>query len=105
MAGFKTGAPELRDAAKRMEDTNQALQGNLAKLGGVISSTQGAWKGEAATSFHTLMERFQTDAKKLNESLNQISESVTGTAQAYEQQEQEAQSSLSKLTQTLGGGA
>lgn len=103
MAGYKTGAPELRQAAKHMEDTNQALQGNISRLGGILASTQGAWKGEAATSFHTLMERFQNDAKQLNDSLNSIAEQVTGSAQAYEQQEQEASQSLSKLTQTLGG--
>lgn len=105
MAGYQTGAPELKKAAQNMENTNQALQANISQLGNVLASTQGAWQGQAATAFHNLMERFQTDAKQLNDSLNQIAEQVTGSANEYTRQEEESSQSLSKLTQTLGGGA
>lgn len=103
MAGYKTGAPELEKAAKDMEDSNQRLQQNISRLGQVMESTRGAWKGPAAGSFQTLMTRFQEDARKLNESLNRMAESVTGSAQSYRQQEEASQQSLSKLTQALGG--
>lgn len=103
MAGYKTGAPELKQAARDMENTNEQLQGNLKKLGNVLAGTEGAWEGDAHRAFSTLMEHFLNDAQKLNESLNHIAENVSGSADLYDQQEQESAQSLSKLTQTLGG--
>ena len=103
MAGFKTGADELQKAGQQMEQTNQQLMGNLSKLAGECEQIRGTWNGAAATAFTNLMERFQSDAKNLNDSLNSISEAVTGNANAYRQQEQEAQDSISKITSALGG--
>jgi WXG100 family type VII secretion target len=103
MAGFQTGADELVKAAQQMENTNQQLQSNLSQLANEVESIAGVWQGEAASAFQTLMTHFQTDAKNLNDSLNQIAEAVSGSATAYRQQEQESQSSLSSITQALGG--
>lgn len=103
MAGFQTGAQELQKAAQQMEQSNQQLMGNLKNLAGECEQIRGTWAGAAATAFSNLMERFQADAKNLNDSLNSISEAVTGNAQAYAQQEQEAQDSISRITSALGG--
>jgi WXG100 family type VII secretion target len=103
MAGFQTGADELVKAAQQMETTNQQLQQNLSQLANEVEQIQGAWVGEASTAFQTLMTHFNDDAKNLNQSLNQISEAVSGSATAYRQQEQESQQSLSSITQALGG--
>ncbi|HWE90215.1 MAG TPA: WXG100 family type VII secretion target [Pseudonocardiaceae bacterium] len=103
MAGFQTGADELVKAAQQMENSNQQLQSNLSQLANEVEQIQGAWVGEAAAAFQTLMNHFNTDAKNLNDSLQQISEAVSGSATNYRQQEQEAQQSLSSITQALGG--
>lgn len=86
-----------------MEDTNQQLMSNLSKLASECQQIEGAWKGLAATAFQNLMERFNSDAKNLNDSLNQISQSIGANAQNYAQQEQESQDSISKITSALGG--
>ena len=104
MAGsFKTGAAELQKAAQQMEDTNQQLMSNLSKMAGECEGIKSSWQGAASIAFGNLMERFQTDAKNLNDSLNQISQAVTSNAQNYAQQEEEAQQSISKITSALGG--
>lgn len=104
MAGsFKTGAPELQRAAQQMMQTNQELMGNLNKMAGECEQIRGTWSGEAAIAFTNLMERFSTDAKNLNQSLEQISEAVDTNAKNYQQQEQEAQQSISSIASTLGG--
>ncbi|HEY4457094.1 MAG TPA: WXG100 family type VII secretion target [Pseudonocardiaceae bacterium] len=103
MAGFKTGAPELQKAAQQMEQTNSELMGNLNKMAGECEQIRGTWQGEASIAFSNLMERFQTDAKNLNNSLQQISEAVDTNAKNYAQQEQEAQQSISQIASTLGG--
>lgn len=103
MAGYTTGADELLKAGQQMQDSNQQLQGNLAKLAGECEQIEGSWSGQAAAAFQNLMVRFQDDAKKLNTSLDQISEAIAGNANAYRQQEQEASESVSKIASALGG--
>lgn len=102
MAGYTTGAPELLKAAQDMNTANDDLSGLLNSLLSKLEPLQGAWKGEAARAFHSLLERYAADAKKLNESLVQISEAVTGTAHEYTRQEQEQSATMSALTQALG---
>jgi len=102
MAGFKTGAPELERAAKQLEEGNASLQQALAKLAQEVEGVQGSWGGAAAKAFHTLMEHFEGDAKKLNDSLQQISDSISSNASAYRQQEEEAEQSISAITSALG---
>ncbi|MGH3504305.1 MAG: WXG100 family type VII secretion target [Nocardioidaceae bacterium] len=101
--GYQTGAPELKQAAQQMENTNEQLQGNLSSLGNVLSQVEGAWAGQAKKAFDVLMEHFMKDAKQLNQSLQSIAENVSGSADTYTQQEEEASQSLSQLSQTLGG--
>lgn len=103
MAGYTTGAPELQAAAKEMESGNADLMQQLSQLASSVEGVSGAWQGAAATAFHSLMARFSEDAKKLNDSLVQISEQVAGSATAYQAQEEQAQQSLSSITNTLGG--
>jgi len=103
MAGYQTGAAELIQAGKNMNDTNQELQANLSQLANEVESIASAWQGQAATAFAQLMDAFQNDAKNLNDSLNKIAEAIAGSAQAYQQQEEESARSVSSITSTLGG--
>ncbi|HEY4021595.1 MAG TPA: WXG100 family type VII secretion target [Pseudonocardiaceae bacterium] len=104
MAGsFKTGADELQRAGTQMEDTNSQLMSNLSKLASECEQIRGTWQGAAAIAFTNLMSRFEEDAKNLNNSLQQISEAIGANATNYRQQEQEAQQSMSSITNTLGG--
>jgi WXG100 family type VII secretion target len=104
MAGsFQTGSAELQKAGQQMMQTNQELQSNMAKLAGEVEQIQSTWKGQAATAFQTLMERFATDAKNLNTSLENIATAIDTNAKNYAQQEEEAKSSVSAIMNTLGG--
>lgn len=104
MAGYQTGSDELRRVAGQMMDANQNLQSELQQLASAVDAVQGAWQGQAATAFTSMMQRFQQDAKTLNESLVNISEQTTGSAQAYDEQEQAANDSVSAIAQTLNNG-
>ncbi|HEX3791408.1 MAG TPA: WXG100 family type VII secretion target [Pseudonocardiaceae bacterium] len=103
MAGFTTGSPELLQAGKQLEDTNQQLMAALNSLEQEVEGVAGAWSGSAASAFQTLMQHFSDDAKKLNTDLDQISQAVTGNAKAYQQQEDESQQSLSSIISGLSG--
>ena len=103
MAGaqFQTGDAEMTAAVQSMQDVNSQLQSNLQRLASEVEGVVGAWAGQAATAFQTLMGKFQDDAKKLNQDLLQISEAVTGNKNAYVQQEQEQQSAMSQILNGL----
>jgi WXG100 family type VII secretion target len=103
MAGFATGAAELQKAGQQMQDANAQLQSNLAKLASECEQIKGTWKGQAAIAFANLMERFMTDAKNLNDSLDSISEAIVGNAANYARQEEEASQSISHISSALGG--
>jgi WXG100 family type VII secretion target len=102
MAGYTTGVPELIQAGKNMEDANANLQSELSQLAGSVEGIAGAWKGSASQAFTTLMGRFQEDAKKLNDSLQNIAEQIAGSADVYQRQEEEAAQSISAITGALG---
>ncbi|WP_082468931.1 WXG100 family type VII secretion target [Sciscionella sediminilitoris] len=105
MAGhMKTGAPQLHQAAKDMENTNKELQTTISSVGRTIESIVESWKGVASGAFQELMNRYLQDAKTLNDSLNEIATQVSGSAAAYEQQEEESKQQLSKLSQALNNG-
>jgi WXG100 family type VII secretion target len=103
MAGYTTGAPELIQAGKNMENTNEQLMNALKQLDSEVEQIAGAWAGQAHDAFHTLMEQFGTDAKTLNDNLNKIAEAIAGSAAAYTQQEEQSASDVSAITSALGG--
>jgi WXG100 family type VII secretion target len=101
-AQFTTGSSEMLAAVSSMNDVNSALQSNLRNLQSEVEGVAGQWSGAAATAFTNLMSKFNEDATKLNTDLQQISEAVAGNNQAYQAQEDEAQSSMSSILGGLG---
>lgn len=97
MAGFQAGSQELMQAAKRMDETNQALQANLKQVEGAAQSVEGAWKGSAAAAFQQLIQRYAADAKKLQDSLQGIKDNIEGTARTTQQTEDEAGSAIGSI--------
>ncbi|HVV19935.1 MAG TPA: WXG100 family type VII secretion target [Pseudonocardiaceae bacterium] len=103
MAGYQTGAPELIQAGKQMEDTNEQLMNALKQLDSEVEGVAGAWAGQAHTAFQSLMEKFAGDAKNLNDALNQIAEAIAGSAKAYQQQEEQSAQDVSAIANALNG--
>jgi WXG100 family type VII secretion target len=101
--GFQAGAPELRSAAGELMNSNADLMNELKLLANSVDAVSGQWVGAAKTAFDNLQIRFQEDAKTLNEKLVAMADQVTGSADAYVQQEEQASSSLSAITSTLDG--
>lgn len=100
MAQFTTGSSEMMQGVRSLQEMNESLQASLRQLQGEVESIGGSWSGAAATAFQNLMMRFNEDASKLNQNLQQMSEAMTGNNQAYQASEEANQSEMSKL---LGG--
>jgi WXG100 family type VII secretion target len=100
---FATGDQELITAAKDITDTNEEIRSILAGLNSAIDTVEGVWKGEAYRAFHALNERFDKDAKDLNDALASIAEQISGTVTAIVQQQQEQSESMNAITSRLKG--
>lgn len=86
-----------------MMDTNELLMDNGRKLAQAVDAVAGQWAGAAQQAFQNLMAAYSADFTKLNEALVTISENVTGSAHAYQQQEDAAAADVSAISATLDG--
>ena len=84
MAGqFRVTEDELTKLSSDISTANGQLQGEIRRLNGVIDQIAGGWKGQAAQSYRQLQERWNADAKKMCDILNDIKEAVDSTRQNY----------------------
>jgi ESAT-6 family protein len=100
--GFGTSVEEMQAAGKHVFTVNDTVQGDLASLRSRLAPLAGAWRGEAAGAFATLMARWDTEAKSLNDALRGIGESIQGSGVSYQAQEDQHTSDMSTIRAALG---
>lgn len=100
--GFGTTTEEMARAAGHVQAVNEQVAGDLANLRNRLGPLAGQWSGQAAVQFTQLMQRWDTEARKLNESLQTIGAALQGSRADYEQREQEQASAMSAITTALG---
>jgi WXG100 family type VII secretion target len=100
--GFGTTVEEMARAGRQVLDVDAEVQADLAALRGQLVPLQGAWVGEAATSFTGLMVRWDADARALSEALRAIGEAILGSGRTYQQQEESQYGGLSAIRAALG---
>jgi WXG100 family type VII secretion target len=101
--GFGTTVEEMHRAARHVLAVDDGVQAELATLRGRLAPLSGAWRGEAATAFAALMNRWDADARRLGEALRGIGEAVQGSGVSYQEQEQQHTGALSTIRAALGG--
>lgn len=103
MAGmYQTTPEEMQRAAAQVQQVNDQVQARLSQLRNQLAPLAGAWQGEAATAFHGLMERWNTDAAQLSQALRGIGEAIQTSGRSYQQAEESQQQSMSSITSALG---
>ena len=100
--GYGTTPEEMARAGRHVLDVNADVQADLAGLRAQLAPLQGAWVGDAATSFAGLMSRWDADARALSEALQAIGEAVQGSGRTYQQQEEARSAGLSTIRAALG---
>ncbi|HEY2763730.1 MAG TPA: WXG100 family type VII secretion target [Pseudonocardiaceae bacterium] len=98
---FGTQVDQMQVAANHVADVNQSVQGQLSSLSNQLAPLAGAWQGQAATAFHMLMERWNTDARSLNEALSSIGEQIRGSGATYAQSDENEHQSFSHINAAL----
>lgn len=103
MGGYGGNIDHMAQLSKDIATVEQEVSGSVAKLASDLAPLETSWTGQAATAFHQLMERFQGDAKKLNQALQEISQQMQAASGTYLQQEEEQKSSISGIAGRLSG--
>ncbi|AHI01538.1 hypothetical protein GCM10010174_08590 [Kutzneria viridogrisea] len=101
--GYGTNYQDMANLAKDIENVEQEVSASVSKLASDVAPLQSSWKGQAATAFHSLMERFDADAKKLNQALSDIANQMKTNSAGYAAQEEEQSHSLSNVASRLAG--
>jgi WXG100 family type VII secretion target len=93
---------QMTAAANHVAEVNQSVQGQLTSLRNQLAPLAGAWKGQASTAFQLLMQRWDNDARALNEALNSIGEQIRGSGATYAQADEAENQTYSRISQALG---
>ncbi|WP_369172724.1 WXG100 family type VII secretion target [Streptomyces sp. R28] len=103
MAGqFRVTEDELTKLSGDINTVNGQLQGEIRRLNGVIDQIAGGWKGQAAQSYRQLQDRWNADAKRMTDILNDIKEAVDSTRSNYSASEEQQNSEISKIMSDFG---
>ncbi len=99
---FGTQVEQMQAAAHHVDEVNHNVQGQLSALKNQLAPLAGAWKGQAAEAFTTLMMRWDDNALKLNNSLNDIGEQIRASGTTYAQADETEHQNYSRISQALG---
>ncbi|MBB4946611.1 WXG100 family type VII secretion target [Kitasatospora gansuensis] len=80
--------------ANRIGDVNASVQGEIQRLNALVDEIKQGWQGQAAAAYQQLQTRFNEDATKLNQVLDEIRQAIESTTKLYSQTEQEQASSF-----------
>ncbi|PPK69576.1 WXG100 family type VII secretion target [Actinokineospora auranticolor] len=103
MSGYGITPEEMAKAATDVDNVNEESRNALGSLRNNLTPLHDNWQGQASAAFATLMQRFDDDARKLHDALQGISEQLKASNTAYVQQEEAASSSLTNISNVLGG--
>jgi WXG100 family type VII secretion target len=92
----------MQAAAQHVDEVNGQIQSQLTSLLDRLEPLQGAWKGEGATSFNALIERWHQDASQLNSVLQTIGERLSQTHGNITRTEGEVGQGFNTITSRLG---
>ena len=104
MAGGYTGTPtDFTNMHKDVVSVKESVEGELSALWNTIVGLQSLWTGPAAKAFHTMMEKFDGDAKKLNTALEAIAEQLKAAGSTYSESEASQSDVFGGLAARLDG--
>lgn len=104
MAGpFSVDHATLGKAAGDVRTTRSDVDGELKKLRGVVGELSGAWAGQAASSFQSVMTRFDTDANALLNALSDIGDLLQKSGAQHQATDEAQNEQMNKFNAALNG--
>ena len=99
---FRTELPTMGVASGHVFEVNEQIQTQLTALMNRLEPLLGSWQGDAATSFQTLKEQWDTDARQLNLALRGIGDALVVNTTNYATTEADNKSSFTGISAVLG---
>jgi WXG100 family type VII secretion target len=101
-SGMNVDHASLHAAANDVRTVRSDVDGLLSRLRRVTTDELGpAWSGAAATAFQKLMERWDTDAKALQQSLSDIADLLDKSGTTHRVNDEDQQAALDKIHHAL----
>ncbi|HEY3469993.1 MAG TPA: WXG100 family type VII secretion target [Amycolatopsis sp.] len=97
MAGFQGTPQQFTEAEGRVTEVRSGMDSNLATLRDRIEATRAGWQGEAQKAFDHVMQRFDDDARQMNQALQRIADLLREAGSKYERSEQQQQETIAAL--------
>ncbi|OXM66973.1 WXG100 family type VII secretion target [Amycolatopsis vastitatis] len=90
-SGFTGTVEQFTSSEQKVTEVRAQMDMNLSTLRDRIEATRAGWQGAAAKAFDNVMNRFDEDARGINQSLQKIAELLKEAGSKYEKSEQEQQ--------------
>ncbi|MFJ1757983.1 WXG100 family type VII secretion target [Kitasatospora sp. NPDC088134] len=95
MAGqFTTTAEEMIAFANRIGEVNNQVQAEIGRLNNLVTEIRQGWRGDAATAYEQMQQRFNEDANALNRVLDEIRQAIEATTKLYSMTEDEQRAAV-----------
>ena len=92
----------LREGQNAVREAKESIDGRLSTIRNLIGELGGYWSGDAATAFNALMTAWDEKSSKLNNILVDLENSLRQTEQSQARDEENVQSTTSRLQSLLG---
>jgi WXG100 family type VII secretion target len=97
MGQLQTTTTTMSDAADKVARVNSDVQALLSSLRAKVEMVNGAWAGTARVAFDGLIARWDTDARKLNDALLAISDTIRVNSRNYDETQDAHTTSLNNV--------
>jgi len=100
---YNVDLEQMATSGRHVYDVNDQVRAHLSALTGQLEQLQSQWRGDAASAFLGLRERWDADAAKLNEALRGIGDALTSAQTDYVNRQTAQQSSFGSVSAVLNG--
>ena len=100
--GFTVTPEELDQLVTDIHNVDDSVQSQLSAVRNTVDTVASGWQGAAFTAFQTLINRFDEDARKLQEALRTIADGISGTSSTQKQTEEEQSGAMNTILGRLG---
>jgi ESAT-6 family protein len=101
-SGFGTSVEVMQKAASQIRQTSDEINGELRSLLSMLEPLASQWRGDAATAFQQLIDRWQQDATKLTQALGGIADAMSSSSSNYSSSEETNRSQIANIMSGLG---
>lgn len=100
-SSFQTEVATMQVAARHVDEVANAIDAELRALDNRIQPITSTWRGEGATAYLSLHERWMQDAAKLRQVLAEISLGLGQNATRYQTNEQDVAAAMARTAGQL----